>query len=219
MQVQTPTVHLDLPQRPSGAWRTLVLGAAALLALTGCGGDGAGTSTESTAAPETTMAETTEETSVPSAPATGGTAFDALEIGQCVQFSEVPGSTPNASGAIDVTHTVVDCNLVGEFKYQVATSHSTAEECPSTDYVQYYQEGLFGNQGATYCMAPVFEVGTCYGQDPINDYAPIDCNAPEQSLLISSEVEGTDTASCPDPAPEANFVLPEPAPGRVYCLG
>ena len=199
--------------------RSIALGAAAMLVLAGCGGGGS----EPTEAPTTEPAATdvttaeTSEPAPPSAPATGGTDFDALEVGECLQFLEVPGATPDASGNIEVTHEVVDCNLAGQVKHLVTHSFDGPATCPNDDYTTYFQEGFLGNPSKSFCLAPVFEAGVSYGSDPINDYAPIDPADPNKYFTVESIIQGTDTTACPNQDWE-HFSFPEPAPGTIYCL-
>lgn len=156
----------------------------------------------------------TETATVPSAPATGGTNMKDLEVGQCLQFVEVPGATPDASGSIDVTHKVVDCNLAGQFKHQVVSVTRGAAECSAADYTKYYQTGIA--QQLTICVAPIFEVGACYDTDPITDWRNVPCTA-DAYFKIISELPGVDKAACA--YPDESFSLPDPAPGKVYCIG
>lgn len=154
---------------------------------------------------------------VPSAPASGGTQMDELEVGQCLQFVEVPGATPEADGSISVTHQVVDCNLAGEFKLIVASVDRGDVEC-ATDYVNYYQTGYLGSDYATLslCLAPVLDVGVCYVPDNIKEWIPVPCTDPEADFKVESEVPGTDASSCS--YPDVAFILPDPEPAKVYCI-
>lgn len=154
--------------------------------------------------------------SQPNAPATGGTDINQLQVGQCLQLFEMPGATPNAD-SIDVEHEVVDCNLAGQFKLEVGSIHEQTAECP-TDYVRYYQENTFGDgDRVTVCLAPVFDPGVCYSYDPIKEWVPVECADAGAEFVVEKELpDTTDPAACA--AVDGAFVLPEPAPGRVYCI-
>lgn len=182
-------------------------------------GQPSGGLTTAVAAPSTDSGGPTTEPARPSAPSTGGSDIKALEVGQCIQFVPVPGATPDADGSIDISHQVVDCNLAGQFKMQVATVTQGPATCPTYDYVRYYQEGLFGAYDQlTICVAPVFEIGVCYALDAeTEDYMNASCTDPESLFQVITEVPGTDPSTCE--YPEHYFDLPEPAPGKIYCLG
>lgn len=200
--------------------RSVALGAAALLVLAACGGGSEPTQTTTTTDPgsQTTAASSVPSApSEPSAPATGGTDFDELMVGECLQFLEVPGATPDAAGNISVTHEVVDCNLAGQFKHLVTHSFDGPANCPNEDYTTYFQEGFLGGQSKSFCLAPVFEAGASYAQEPINDFVAVDAANPDKVFTIESVLEGVDPAGCVDQT-YAPFILPEPAPGKVYCL-
>lgn len=156
---------------------------------------------------------------VPSAPATGGTQIDELEVGQCIQFVEVPGATPNADGSISSSHQVVDCHLAGQFKWQVATVTNGPSECPTSDYMRYYQTGYLGSQftNLSICVSPVFDIGVCYSDDPVTgDWVEAACTDPNAYFKIENELTGTDASACS--LPDYAMSLPDPAPGKVYCL-
>ncbi|MGI5952287.1 MAG: hypothetical protein ACOX61_10665 [Brooklawnia sp.] len=152
----------------------------------------------------------------PQAPTSAEVAVGELEIGQCLQFAEVSGAAPT-DGSIEVAHQVVDCNLVGQFKLKVASIHQGSAECP-TDYVRYFEQNLLGNaEEATVCLSPVLDTGACYKYDRVQEWLEVDCRDPEAEFIVEKELpDTTDTAECT--FTDGAFVLPEPAPGRVYCI-
>lgn len=172
--------------------------------------------TGQTSAEQSTDAPTSES-SGPSAPSTGGTDFEKLAIGECLQFIEIPDATPG-DDSIEVAHQVVDCNLAGQFKLEVTSIHDGEAACPNDDYVRYFQENYFGTgHETTVCLAPVLDVGVCYVYDAIEEWIPVECSDPEAYFKIEQEItDSADAASCS--YPEDAFVLPEPAPGHVYCI-
>ena len=180
----------------------------------GGGGSGQPTTPVTTAG---TAAPSNPATSVPSAPATGSTEMDELVVGQCLQLVEVEGATPEADGSIAVTHQVVDCNLVGQFKLVVASVTNGPAEC-ATDYVRYYQSGYLGSDftNLSVCLAPVLDVGVCYMPDNIKEWVEVPCTDPSANFKVESELPGTDASTCS--FPDAAFILPDPEPARVYCV-
>lgn len=172
---------------------------------------------QTTSTAEQTTTQPTAASTGPSAPSTGGTDFDKLAVGECLQFIEIPDATPGED-SIEVAHQVVDCNLAGQFKLEVTSIVDGTAECPNGDYVRYFQENYFGSGDATtVCLAPVLDVDVCYIYDDIEEWIPVDCSDPEAYFKIEKEIaDSTDATSCT--YPDDAFVLPEPAPGRVYCI-
>ena len=185
-------------RRPVRVSVVLAAVAAAMLLLAGCGGSGSQTSGTQTA------------------PATGQTDFKALEVGQCLRFVAVSGETPDANGDISVTHEVVDCALTGQFKYLVTHSFDGEAQCPNNEYSTYYQRNLLGGKSKSFCVAPVFEAGSCYRNNDLQDPEVIACTDSRREFMVESVSDGIDPASCS--VPEQAIVIPEPAPGKVYCL-
>ena len=205
----------------------LVLIAVAIFALTqrnGGGGGGETTTggqttagTETTAGGDTTTSAPSTAVAPPTAPGGGGTDYEQLAIGDCMQFTEVADTnTGSTADTISVGHVVVDCNLSGQFKLMVSSQHDGNYECP-TDYVAYFQMSSFGTgRQETLCLAPVLEPNRCYTYDALYEWIDVPCDA-AADFMIEQELSGTDPAACTDPDWE-HFVLPEPAPGKVYCI-
>lgn len=202
----------------------LALIAVAIFALTQRNNNGGGTGgTTTTAGPQTTAGGPDNTTSAPStavapptAPGGGGTEFDQLAVGDCMQFTETADTNTNASGSITVGHIVVDCNLAGQFKLVVTSKHPGDYDCP-VDYVEYWQSSSFGTGARdTLCLAPVLEPTHCYVYDALYEWIDVPCDSAAE-IMVESELSGTDPAACSNPSWE-HFILPEPAPGKVYCL-
>lgn len=168
---------------------------------------------------QTTEPPTEPTTTQPTNPSTGSTEIDALTVGECMQFIEVPGATPDPiDGSISVTHETVDCTLTGQFKLQVVSVTEGDMVCPNDDYVEYFQESTFGTGNLlTLCLAPVLEVNHCYLFDNIKEWIDVPCDNPDSYFMVESELPGTtDASTCS--YPDSAFILPEPAPGKVYCV-
>lgn len=140
------------------------------------------------------------------AAACGGSAdeFESLEVGQCIQFIESADSDDGTT----VGYRVVDCAKAGEFKLQITSVNPTAG-CANDEYVEY------GSETHRVCVAPVLEVGSCYAPDDVAEWIDAPCDSDEVYFKVEKELSGTDTAECTDA--DGHFVLPEPAPGKVYC--
>ena len=195
----------------------LIVAIVAVWAFTQRGGSGSAQPTTPVTVDTAGTAAPTNPITVPSAPATGSTEMDELVVGQCLQFVEIEGATPEADGSIAVTHQVVDCNIVGQFKLVVASVTNGPVEC-ATDYVRYYQSGYLGSDftNLSVCLAPVLDVGVCYMPDNIKEWVEVPCTDPSANFKVESELPGTDASTCS--FPDAAFILPDPAPARVYCV-
>ncbi len=164
--------------------------------------------------PSSTSSQTGGSTR-PSAPATGGSDITELKQGDCVQFVEIPGAQTTGD-QINVSHKVVDCNLAGQFKLQVASVHDGNADC-SKYMVSYFQDSRIGSmRKLTLCLAPVLEIGRCYASDAVYEFVDVVCTDPNADFMVEKELQGTDTSQCTDEPP--HMVLGEPAPGKVYCL-
>lgn len=164
--------------------------------------------------PSSTSSQTGGSTR-PSAPATGGSDITELKQGDCVQFVEIPGAQTTGD-QINVSHKVVDCNLAGQFKLQVASVHDGNADC-SKYMVSYFQDSRIGSmRKLTLCLAPVLEIGRCYASDAVYEFVDVACTDPNAEFMVEKELQGTDTSQCTDEPP--HMVLGEPAPGKVYCL-
>lgn len=135
----------------------------------------------------------------------GGQRLSSMEVGDCLQFVETKETRDDAA----VTgYQQVDCALEGEFKVQNAQINP-AEGCPNDDYVYY------GSDDHRVCLAPVLEVDKCYGPDEVAEWEELACDAEGVHFRIEKELSGVDDGECSEE--NEHFVLPEPAPGKVYC--
>lgn len=217
---ESRSVHTPARSGTGGLGKWVVIGVVALMvglvvvwALNRPEGGSAGTA--ATATPTANAGDLHSEQ--PDGQSTGGVAIDALGVGQCIQLVAIEGAGHNPDDqAIPVTHQVVDCGLAGEFKLVVASSTVGEATCPNEDYVRYRQTGTDGTR-LTLCLAPAFEVNRCYASDPLKEWIDTPCDDPVAFFRIEAEHTPADPGLCP--SAEGAFVLPEPDPGRVYCIG